>query len=500
MCIIRFIRHSGLVSLLLLLCAILVPVSAADHKIVVIGDPHVMAEELLVKDGKVFQKYLSGGTKNPDFSKAIFEAAVSNILDMKPKPELVLIVGDITKDGELPSHNYVKSKLDELKAAGVATLVIPGNHDWGKRASAVYYDGDTKYSATTCVRFGFSDNSLEQIYADYGFVRCWKDSASTSVPVERESEESTLTYACEPIPGIVIIGIDSGNDGVLSENTLDWVCDKAYTASSKGKLVLPMMHHPLISHNTAGSHILYPNMEDAGIGYEMVRNRLADSGVKAVLTGHIHTHDIAQDWNADFSRTIYDITTGMLSHYPCYYRVLTFNEERNELIITSKRTSGIGKSLLGDSFNLEDLKARFIKAGEGLKSKLVSEGLNKDTAFLVTPYLASLYIYSREGDEHKNADAQKLLDVFPPLLINLPYYYDFVNSALQNKSHYGTDREAQTDDCSLIINLNNGITSIDSRYVSASPEVWYTMDGRAVLGTPKRKGVYICSGRKIVIR
>lgn len=132
MCIIRFIRHSGLVSLLLLLCAILEPVSAADHKIVVIGDPHVMAEELLVKDGKVFQKYLSGGTKNPDFSKAIFEAAVSNILDMKPKPELVLIVGDITKDGELPSHNYVKSKLDELKAAGVATLVIPGNHDWVK--------------------------------------------------------------------------------------------------------------------------------------------------------------------------------------------------------------------------------------------------------------------------------------------------------------------------------------------------------------------------------
>ena len=34
-------------------------VSAAEHKIVVISDPHVMAEELLVNDGSAFQKYLS---------------------------------------------------------------------------------------------------------------------------------------------------------------------------------------------------------------------------------------------------------------------------------------------------------------------------------------------------------------------------------------------------------------------------------------------------------
>lgn len=33
-------------------------VFAAEHKIVVIADPHVMVEELLVNDGPAFQKYL----------------------------------------------------------------------------------------------------------------------------------------------------------------------------------------------------------------------------------------------------------------------------------------------------------------------------------------------------------------------------------------------------------------------------------------------------------
>lgn len=35
---------------------------------------------------------------------------------------LVLITGDLTKDGETVSHEYVVKKLDELKAAGIMTL------------------------------------------------------------------------------------------------------------------------------------------------------------------------------------------------------------------------------------------------------------------------------------------------------------------------------------------------------------------------------------------
>ena len=173
-------------------------VSAAEHKIVVISDPHVMAEELLVNDGSAFQKYLSSRRNMVDYSVAIFEQIIDEIETMSPKPELVLFLGDLSKDGELVSHQYVKSKLDELKYAGIPSLVIPGNHDYGKRSNGVYYDGDSTYPAANCVRFGTGENSLETIYADYGFKTFYKGAAIVSEPVERESEESTLTYACEP--------------------------------------------------------------------------------------------------------------------------------------------------------------------------------------------------------------------------------------------------------------------------------------------------------------
>lgn len=187
--------------------------SAEGHKIIVVSDPHVMAEELLVNNGMAFKNYLSSRKNMVDYSTAIFDKIVAEIIAMYPKPELVLLLGDLSKDGELASHQYVKKKLDDLKDAGIPSLVIPGNHDYGKRSTCVYYDGDSTCAAANCVRFGSAENSLETIYADYGFKTYYKGAAIASMSVERESEQSTLTYACEPIDDLVIIGIDCGNTG-----------------------------------------------------------------------------------------------------------------------------------------------------------------------------------------------------------------------------------------------------------------------------------------------
>ena len=114
----------------------------ADKKIVVLSDPHVMAPELLVSEGEAWTNYLSGQRKMVDYSQALFDEMVAKIKD-EIKPNLVLITGDLTKDGEQLSHTYVISKLDELRGVGIQTLVIPGNHDRGANADAVVYDGAT---------------------------------------------------------------------------------------------------------------------------------------------------------------------------------------------------------------------------------------------------------------------------------------------------------------------------------------------------------------------
>lgn len=285
-----------------------------DKRIVVISDTHVMAPELLVSEGEAWTNYISGHPKMLDYSQPLFDEMVTKIKD-EIKPDLVLITGDLTKDGEQLSHSYVINKLDELREAGIQTLVIPGNHDRGANAGAVSFDGEN----TTAVAVADDDWFATQ-YANYGY--------GTS----SERESTSLTYACEPIEGLVVIGIDSGTEGSLSSATLEWIVGKALAAKESGNKVIAMMHHPLIPHFTGVENFV----EWAVLkNYETVRNTLADAGIKVVFTGHFHTSDIAMDKNADLSREIYDVTTGSLISYPCDYREVTLSNDLSELSITT---------------------------------------------------------------------------------------------------------------------------------------------------------------------
>lgn len=287
-----------------------------NQKMVVLSDPHVMAPGLLVSEGTAWTTYLSGQRKLVDYSQRLFDDMIVRI-KRDLRPGLVLISGDLTKDGEQVSHEYVTSKLDELRAIGIKTLVIPGNHDRGSNSDAVYYDGESTTAATVATNEWFATQ-----YANYGY------GASS------EREGTTLTYACEPITGLVVIGIDSGTDGNVSETTLDWVVEKATAARASGKKVIAMMHHPLIPHFTGVDNFVSTAVVAS---YETVRNTLADAGIRVVFTGHFHTSDIAQDWNADMTREIYDVNTGSLISYPCDYREVTMSADFTDMAITTGR-------------------------------------------------------------------------------------------------------------------------------------------------------------------
>ena len=448
------------------------PVSATDHQIVVIADPHVMAPSLLNKetdDFTAWQNYLGGSRKLIDYSAALLDQAVVDILAMNPKPELVLIAGDLSKDGEQVSHMYVKDKLDMLKGAGVPTLVIPGNHDWGSNSDAVYYNGGSTSPVTTCVRFGTAENSLEKIYANYGF-------GST------DRESSTLTYACEPIEGLVVIGIDSGTNGVLSATTLNWVCDKARAACNAGKQVMAMMHHPLIPHITGGETFVKTSCIS---DYENVRNRLADAGISIIFTGHFHTSDIAKDWNADKSRAIYDVNTGSLCSYPCDYRVVTLSEDMCSMSITTESVS------LNESFSAT-AKTRLTNSmttivSDKIKAKLNGMGfpyslLANSIASAYAPKLAQAYILHAEGDE--NEKTQDLLSSLNNdiTLSAYPSYLQTANSMLQDISNYGTDRADHTNDRTLAFLANTGDNSTALSAINNKANVTVTLNGRTLIG------------------
>ena len=120
----------------------------------------------------------------------------------------------------------------------------------------------------------------------------------------------------------------------------------------------------------------------------------------------------------------------------------------------------------------------------------------------LAPRLAEAYIYHAEGNEHENPDAQALLSQLDMLLSSYPTFQDMTNSMLEDKSNYGDpEREDQTDDRTLTIALpkTTAISTVNKDAATAADD-WYSLDGRKLEGKPRRKGVYVNGGKKVVVR
>lgn len=100
----------------------------SEWKMCVVSDVHLMAPELLKSDGKAFQDYLSSDRKLLGESVEIMDSITNRLLAEHPK--VLLVTGDLTKDGENVSHQELVDKyLSRLRKEGISVYVIPGNHD-----------------------------------------------------------------------------------------------------------------------------------------------------------------------------------------------------------------------------------------------------------------------------------------------------------------------------------------------------------------------------------
>ena len=98
----------------------------AELKIEVISDIHYMDHSLLLngaENGLAFQTYLTYDPKLIQFGDPIFRTAISKI--KREKPDIVLIPGDLTKYGELVSHEAVARLLQQFIEDGIKVYVVP---------------------------------------------------------------------------------------------------------------------------------------------------------------------------------------------------------------------------------------------------------------------------------------------------------------------------------------------------------------------------------------
>lgn len=285
-------------------------------KIAIISDLHVMVPELLVNEGTAFEEYLARDRKMLRESVEILDTLIVSILELKP--DLVLVTGDLTKDGERVSHELVASQLERLTDAGIQVLVVPGNHDINNPDAKVF-DGDTAKSTDTITRREFA-----AIYRHAGY-----DTRSRRDP-------DSLSYCRDVTDNLSILAIDACMDrfntfvsrgdardhcktsGHLEPSTQQWLVKQAEQATAAGRRVIAMMHHHLVPHFHMEETLAAPYMvDDAG----QLCQRLIEAGVHVIFTGHLHISDVSQV-NLQ-PGTMVEIATAAAVGYPCQWRVAT---------------------------------------------------------------------------------------------------------------------------------------------------------------------------------
>ena len=310
--------------------------SANGKVIYVATDVHVMDSSLVINEGSALTYYISQDRKMLNQSIEAFQAVIDSAIIHQA--DVLLICGDLTKDGEKISHERASRMLRKALQAGIKTFVIPGNHDI-RNPFAKYFDGDK-----TCPAEGITAEEFASIYRDYGYGD------------DNLRDQHSLSYVCELIPGLTLLAIDASQyekntytahgdakdesvvGGAIKPGTLDWLLAQADEAKSKGNQIIAMMHQQLIEHVDRLEEIDTMTATENG---DSIAQLMMEHGIHVVFTGHTHWSDAATTWNDDHTNSLTDITTGSTIAYPGHYRVVTVSDDCARLAIDTYRITSL---------------------------------------------------------------------------------------------------------------------------------------------------------------
>ena len=355
-------------------------------KISVFSDPHYMDPSLLIADGVAFQTYLAQDRKMLAQSASILDSVITSVSNAQPN--IVLVTGDLTKDGELVSHLAVSNQLQTLKNAGIKVFVCPGNHDVNN-PDAMSFNGDTATPVPN-----IQSNDFAAIYAPFGYADA----------IARDS--NSLAYVVEPVPGLLILSMDACHyerntngspftGGYFNDARLGWITNQLAAARDQGKFVIGMVHHGVMEHYT-GQKTLFPDYVIDN--YQSIDQIFASYGMKVVFTGHYHAQDVAMTTLP--AGALFDIETGSTVTYPCPYRVIDLNSN-GVMTVNSYRVTDINYDLGGQDF--QTFAANFEQKGlMGLSTYMLMAppySLPQSQAAQLAPAMTEAFMSHYQGDE-----------------------------------------------------------------------------------------------------
>ena len=363
----------------------------------VISDIHIMSPSLLKADSKDFEQYIQHDRKLLREGPLLVKTAIQKILQQPQRPQIVLIPGALTKDGEKTSHQLLADTLlKPLRQSNIAVYVIPGNHDVNN-PHAVCFEKDTTYRTTT-----ISDQEFAEIYKDYGY--------GTALA----RDPNSLSYVVQLNDTLRLIAIDAcryqDNDfernicvtgGRIQPQTFTFIKQQADVARKEHCRLIAMMHHGLVRHWKWQDKIMSDYLVKDWKHYAKVFARL---GIHTVFTGHFHAQDISSHGKG--RRQVYDIETGSTVSYPLPIRRIRLTDGKMDI-----RTELIGKcSLLPDASQFELEAIHYAQSGVStLIEEMLPEKIPSVVRVLVSETVAEAYLAHLAGDESMTESYNEIL-------------------------------------------------------------------------------------------
>lgn len=274
-------------------------------KIIIATDTHYLDKELT--DFQVGFEYTvsHGDGKLMQYVWEITDAFIDEV--KQEKPDLVVLSGDLTYNGEKTSHLKFAEKLEEIEAAGIPVIVIPGNHDINNPNAARFERQGTVKTESV------SPEEFEEIYQDFGYNEAVsRDTASLSYVYQiNDYTRALMLDTCQYEPRNQV-------GGMIRDDTYDWIEEQMEEAWDLDMNVIPISHHNLLDESEV-------YLDDCTIEHsEQLIDQLESWDVPLYLSGHLHVQHYMR---SSEDEGIYEIVTSSLATPPCQYGIVNYYDD-----------------------------------------------------------------------------------------------------------------------------------------------------------------------------
>ena len=297
------------------------------NRIVIMTDIHYLSPGL-TDMGSGFQNMVEHGDgKLTNYIWEITDAAFEQIQLLSP--DVLIITGDLTLEGERESHEALARKLDEVEKNGIDVVVLPGNHDINN-PSASSYEGSARRPTEQVTPGEFAE-----IYEEFGYGQAWS----------RDPYSLSYTYDLDPSTRLMMLDscqYDRGNKvgGMIKTETYEWIEDQLEESMEDGVFLLPAAHHNLLEESKVYS-------ADCTIEHsEELVELLENYNIRLFISGHLHVQHFMQHMGIG----IWEIVTSSLATPPCQYGVLEYMDDGS----FSYRTEQVDMEKWARKYHVED--------------------------------------------------------------------------------------------------------------------------------------------------